>query len=271
MAHAVATGPPPDADEDQGCTTRALADQAASGSEDTIMGNSPTRNVDVFFRKIESAEAERPVRNESPVRKGLTQQNGSVSEDLFAENNLNSASSTRNENGEARDAAAAAESDASVKDDVFIENDRSSGSTTSVQDGADETPENRASSESDAPAAEDCASPEKNGHAESDNLTGGRTENDVCRTQLAASNSASSESAASSDNGFTDSSGQQEKGVIATVPPPPPQQLTGTSETPPSTKQRQVASSGSKPYSRSSVDLALSPTAAKATVSEPTL
>ena len=267
MAHAVATDPPPDADQTQGCT-RALGDQAASGSEDTIMGNSPTRNVDVFFRKTESTEAERPVRNESPVRgEGLTQQNGSVSEDLFGENDFKSAS-TRNENGEAREAAAAAESDTSVKDDVFIENDRS-GSTASVQDDANETPENRASSESNAPAGEDCASPEKNGHAESDNLTGG-TDNDGCRTQLAASNSASSESAASSDNGFTDSSGQQEKGVTATVPPPP-QQLTGTSETPPSTKQRQAVPSGSKPCSRSSVDLALSPSAAKATVSEPTL
>ena len=261
MAHAVATDPPPDADQDQGCT-RALADQAASGSEDTIMGNSPTRNVDVFFRKTESTEAERPVRNESPVREGLTQQNGSVSEDLFGENDFKSAS-TRNENGEAREAAAA------VKDDVFIENDRSSGSTASVQDDADETPEDRASSENNAPAGEECASPEKNGHAESDNLTGG-TDNDGCRTQLAASNSASSESAASSDNGFTDSSGQQEKGVTATVPPPP-QRLTGTSETPPSTKQRQAVHSGSKPCSRSSVDLALSPSAAKATVSEPTL
>ena len=268
MAHAVATDPPPDADQTQGCT-RALADQAASGSEDTIMGNSPTRNVDVFFRKTESTEAERPVRNESPVREGLTQQNGSVSEDLFGENDFKSAS-TRNENGEAREAAAvAAESDASVKDDVFIENDRSSGSTASVQDDANETPENRASSENNAPAGEECASPEKNGHAKSDNLTGG-TDNDGCRTQLAASNSASSESAASSDNGFTDSSGQQEKGVTATVPPPP-QQLTGTSETPPSTKQRQAVPSGSKLYSRSSVDLALSPSAAKATVSEPTL
>ena len=241
MAHAVAKTLE-DKDPD---SSEAVADQAARDPE-TMMGNSPSHIAEVLSRENKAADAG-PVRVESPLHEGMTRHNGSVNED-FTEN------SGECPQGEY---ATIGDSDASVKDDVFIGNDGLSGRTASVEN--DRTAENYASSEDNASAAENDAS----------SVNSGRTQNDVSGTdkdgKLAWSNSASSEST-SSENGFVESR-PRENGVNAVAA-----HLTGASETPPqSTKQDQVPACGSKPSSRSSVDLALPPSVAKATVSPASL